>query len=528
MQPTVTIDPKAMAALFAPWNRSDEPGVVVGVSHPDAGTWRAGYGLASFELPVVNTPRTRMRIGSTSKMFTCLAVMLLREEGRLSIDDPVRRHVPELPDWAEAMTLRHFMTHTSGMRCHIDLMFQTGNFARPAPADSALTLLSRQRGVNFPVGERYSYNNGGYNLLSLIVERISGQDFVQFQEERIFAPIGMIDTRVKRTDDEMLPNSASLHLRQADGRFDRGYFGVSISGEGAMVSTVEDMLIWLKHMHRPVVGNAETWRQMKTPMRLNNGRTADYALGLMVSDYRGLTVLHHAGGVNGGVCMGLTVEALGLDVIIIANRGDTPVQPLGFQVIDACLGLAAEPAAKPEGPAPVGVYFGPDTAAPLKVEEADGQLTAELHGAKVPMRVEGEGRMVCTIPVVDLVVSRVAGDPDAVSVDTRGSTGVFRRIAAGDDEPLDEAARIAGLYGCDEVEATATVKVVDGAPSVTMDGPYGRDVFSMTRLAPLIWTSRLGDTGFGGVLEFAADGDTVTGFDLSTARTTRLSFVRKG
>jgi CubicO group peptidase (beta-lactamase class C family) len=528
MSHTVNIDPKALAELFAPWNRTDQPGVVVGVAHPTAGAWRAGYGLTSVEIPLANTPRTRMRIGSTSKMFTCLAVLLLQEEGKLSIDDPVRRHVPELPDWAEGMTLRHFMTHTSGMRCHIDLMFQTGNFSRPAPADSALTYLTRQNGVNFPIGERYSYNNGGYNMLSLIVERISGQDFVTFQEERIFAPLGMIDTRVKRTDDEMLPNSASLHVTYPDGRFERGYFGVSISGEGAMVSTVEDMLIWLKHMHRPVVGSAASWREIKTPMRLNNGRTADYGLGLMASDHRGVTVLHHAGGVMGGVCMCLTLEALELDVIIIANRSDAPVQPLGFKVLDTCIEGLAELAAGGGGNAPVGAYYCRETASPLTVAEDGEAVTLSLHDAQVPMRADADGRLTSTIPVIDLTVTPIDGDPDTLRVEVRGSTDLFRRLPVTDDEPLDEAARLVGDYRCDEVEARATIKLADGQVSIVMDGPYGRVRFVMQRLTPMIWTSKLGETGFGGVLEFAADGETVTGFNLSTARTTRLPFERVG
>ena len=527
MSPSVKIDPKALAELFAPWNRSDEPGLVVGVSHPSAGTWRAGYGLASVELPMANTPRTRMRIGSTSKMFTCLGVLLLAEEGKLSIDDPIRKFIPELPDWAEGMTPRHFMSHTSGMRCHIDVLYQTGNYARPAPAEAALESMCSQKGVNFPIGERWSYNNGGYHLMSLVIERITGQDFVQFQDERIFRPLGMIDTAVKRTDSEMLPNSASLHVRQADGRFERGFFGISIAGEGAMVSTVEDMLVWLKHMHRPVVGSAETWREMLTPMLLNDGCTANYGLGLMHSEHRGLDVVHHAGGVFGGVCMCLTSPELELDVIIIANRGDAPVQPLGFQVIDACIeGLPKPRKAKP-GAIPAGLFWCDDTAAPLEVAEEDGQPVAKLWDTKLPMRRDGEGRIVGDLPMVDLVVAAVDGDPDAVTADFRGSRDLYRRLAPGADDLLAEAARLAGTYRCEEAQASALVAVDGDRVSVRMAGSFGRDTYELRRLGPLIWTSHLGETGYGGSLEFAVGDDAaITGFAVTTARTKRLPFER--
>jgi hypothetical protein len=313
-----------------------------------------------------------------------------------------------------------------------------------------------------------------------------------------------------------------------DGRFERGYFGVSISGEGAMVSTVEDMLIWLRHMHRPVVGSAESWREMKTPMRLNNGGTAGYGLGLMESDHRGVKVLHHSGGVVGGVCMCLTVEALELDVIIIANRSDAPVQPLGFTVVDACVEGLAEATAAGGGRAPVGAYYCRETASPLNVTQEGDAVTLKLHDAQAPMRADGDGRLTSAIPVIDVTVTAIEGDPDALRVDLRGSTDVFRRIAVGEDDPLAEAARLAGAYRCDEAEAKATVKVEDNRVSVVMDGPYGRDLFVMQRLTPMIWTSKLGESNFGGVLEFEADGEAVTGFNLSTARTTRLPFERVG
>ncbi|HZZ69771.1 MAG TPA: serine hydrolase domain-containing protein [Phenylobacterium sp.] len=529
MSHSVKIDPAALTELFAPWNRSDEPGLVVGISHPAAGTWRAGYGLGSIELAMANTPRTRMRIGSTSKMFTCLGVLLLAEEGKLSIDDPIRKYIPELPEWAENMTPRHFMTHTSGMRCHIDVLYQTGNFARPAPAEAALEYLARQTGVNFPIGERWSYNNGGYNLMSLLIERITGQDFVRFQDERIFQPLGMIDTAVKRSDSEMLPNSASLHLLYPDGHYERGYFGISIAGEGAMVSTVEDMLVWLKHMHRPVVGSAESWRKIKTPARLNDGRTANYGLGLMHSDHRGVKVLHHAGGVFGGVSMCLTVPELELDVIIIANRSDAPVQPLGFQVIDACVeGLAALPDAK-TGVAPTGIYWSQAVSGPLEVGEQDGQVFAKLWEAKLPMRHDGEGRIVSALPASDLSVTAVPGDADAVSVDFRGSTDIFRRVAPASDDAVAEAARLVGVYRFEDAEATATIRLDGERVSLRMAGPFGRDSYSLARWNPLVWTSRLGETDHGGLLEFTADAaGAITGFTVTTSRTRRLPFERVG
>lgn len=516
----VHIDSAALDVLLAPWNRSDAPGLVAGVAHA-TGSWRAAHGLASLELPVALTPRTRMRIGSISKMFTCLATMLLAEDGGLDIDASVRRHLPELPDWAEAMTLRQFMTHTSGMRCHIDLLIQTGAWARPAPA-TALATIARQRGTNFAPGERWNYNNSGYNLLSLVVERVSGQRYEDFLAERVLAPIGMIDTAVKRSDSQLLANSASLHVAHADGSFHRGFFGIQIAGEGAMVSTLEDMLLWLKQLRAPIVGGAETWRAMTAPTPLLDGRISNYGLGFSILDYRGIRLWCHAGGVPGGVAMAVTAPDLGLDVTLIANRGDAPVQTLAFEIVDACVeGLARAP--EPfDAPPIAGLYLDRTNGLLLRLEDQDGRQTLSLAGAELPVIRLAETRIASEHPALDLVVDLVSDD--TLTVDTRGTADRFERIEP--EAASDEAGRIAGIYTCDEVECIATIREEGDAITLRLDGPYGRDLYALDQVRPGLWTSRCTsepESGLGGVIEFS---DEATGFTLSTPRTRRLPFVR--
>lgn len=516
----VHIDSAALDALLAPWNRSDAPGLVAGVAHP-MGSWRAAHGLASLELPLALTPRTRMRIGSISKMFTCLATMLLAEQDKLDIHASVRRHLPELPDWAEAMTLHQFMTHTSGMRCHIDLLIQTGAWARPAPA-TALATLVRQRDVNFAPGERWNYNNSGYNLLSLVVERVSGQSFEDFLAEHIFVPIGMADTAVKRSDFQLLPNSASLHVRRADGSFHRGFFGMQIAGEGAMVSTVEDMLLWLRQLRAPVVGSAETWRAMTTPAALADGRIHGYALGLSPIDYRGVRLWCHAGGVPGGVAMALTAPDLGLDVILIANRGDAPVQTLAFDIVDACVsGLSPAPEAF-EAPPVTGLYHDRTNGLLLRLEDKDGRQALSVAGAELPVIRRSETRIASAHPALDLAIDL---EPDgSLTVDTRGSADRFDRIEP--EAVPDEAGHIAGIFTCDEVECVATIRAEGDTVTLQLDGPYGRDLYALDQVRPGLWTSRCTsepESGLGGVIEFDTGG-----FTLSTPRTRRLPFTRLG
>jgi hypothetical protein len=203
------------------------------------------------------------------------------------------------------------------------------------------------------------------------------------------------------------------------------------------------------------------------------------------------------------------------------------VQPLGFQVIDACVeGLAEVPAADPGAveKAPVGAYFCAETAAPLEIKLDDGKPSVKLQGQQIPVRVDDTGALVCTLPVIDFSVTRQ--QDGALAVYARGVTDTFRPAAEANDDANAEAARLAGVYRCDEMESAAELRVVDGEPRLTMSGPYGRDHFTLTRFAPLIWTSTLGETGFGGVLEFKAEAGRIVGFDLSTARTTKLPYVR--
>lgn len=329
-------------ALFAGLDCGNAPGLVVGVARHGEVLYRRGFGLASVELAVPNSPRTRMRIGSTSKHFTCLAALLLAEEGKLALDAGVRGYLPELPELPGhdvQPTLRQLMQHTGGYRCHLDAGFLADGMAIK-PAGQALAAHLRQRQVNCAPGERFIYNNTGYHLLSIAIARASGMAFEAFLAERIFAPLGMMDTASVPSDFELQRGMATLHVAQPDGAWKRGIFpSLEIRGEGGMISSVDDLLRWLAHLRGPKrVGSDASWAEMLTPARLANGYQIPYALGLMRHDYRGVEVLHHAGGVVGGACQMLTVPAHALDIVIMANGAPAKLLDLSRRVVDIVLG----------------------------------------------------------------------------------------------------------------------------------------------------------------------------------------------
>ena len=278
---SLDIDLAKLDKIFEPYNRSDQPGLAVGIAHRGLPIYRRGFGLANAELPVALSPGIRMRIGSTTKHFCCLAIMLLAEDGKLSPGDSVRRHIPELGDWAEPVTLAALMSHTGGVRCSLDIVHMLADgMGRPLPTAAQRKILTDLKSVNFPAGEAWTYSNGGYVLLTEVVERVGGAAFGDFLKERILDPAGLHDTLMRPIDTSCLPNSAALHVRNAQGGFDRGVFGPAIGGEGGIVSTVDDMLRWLAHMDAPKVGSPATWAAMRTPVRLKNGASTGYGFGL--------------------------------------------------------------------------------------------------------------------------------------------------------------------------------------------------------------------------------------------------------
>jgi hypothetical protein len=205
------------------------------------------------------------------------------------------------------------------------------------PEGSALESQLRQTSGNFLPGDKLIYCNGGYQLLSILIERMSGMPFEKFLEQRIFRPLGMWDTISVPGNFQLERGMATLHVPNPSGGWQQGIWpSEELRGEGGIVSTVDDMLIWLAHMRasQKIVGSPETWLQMFQPATLNNGMKTNYALGLICNEYRGIQVIHHAGSVFGGTCQMITVPDHGIDVIIMTNG--VPINPaeLAYKVID--------------------------------------------------------------------------------------------------------------------------------------------------------------------------------------------------
>lgn len=519
-----TLDPAKIDAIFAAVDQGHAPGAAVGVAIGGRPVYRRGFGLANVELPVLLAPTMRMRIGSTTKHFACLAYMLLCEEGLAGLDDPVRKHIPELHPVADKITMRQLMGHLSGLRDAYDLSMQFSGPGRPIPTAEMLATYFDLDNVNTAPGETWNYNNGGYVMLSVAIERLTGASLEEVLRERIFAPVGMTDTLLRRKDSDFVPNSATLHNLGPDGAFCRDYMGMDIAGEGGMVSTVDDMLRWLAHMDAPVVGSAETWATMTTPQTLNSGFSTGYGLGLMMGAYRGARTVQHGGGVMGGNSQMIKVVDAGLDIAIMVNRADVFGALLANQIIDACVeGLAPRPEAADTNPAR-GQFYSRASGTLVSLHEKGGMEMLSIDGMDLPARRTDDGRIVPALDGFHFFV-RVPdeAEPAQIAFHNFGHEEPLSRLEAAPDaspEPL------VGRYASEASGVGAEIEVEDGVGRMRAKGRFGEAAYTLDPVAPGLW--RMTPVGrlpvLGGTVELDGQG----GFRFTSARTRRLAFRKIG
>jgi D-aminopeptidase len=541
----------ALDELFGSVNRSDAPGLAVGVAFQGKTVYRRGFGLASIEHAVANTPATRMRIGSVTKHFTCLAILLLAEDGKLDADAPVTRYLPELPELLGVPTLRQLMNHTSGYRCYVDIETTGGGMAIQ-PKGKAFAAQVQQTGANFAPGQAQLYCNGSFHLLSIIVDRVAGMPFEQFLQERIFEPLGMKDTACVPSDLDILPGMATLHVARpgpAGGvTWRRGIFMTEeVRGEGGMVSTVDDMLLWLAHFRAPEkrVGSADTWRQMTTTATLNNGQATVYALGLFCHPYRGVQTVYHHGAVYGGMCQMLTVPEHGLDLIIITNGAMLNHIETGKRIVDAMLAehLQGDAAPKLASSARfkhlVGTHYVNDDGMVLGFGETNDLLAGSmLFSPPAPMfRDEGDQLRVAfedlamgpfIFPVAELAAGPDVKAPASFSFTESGLVTRFKRLPAKAPATAKAGQALLGRYRSQDLDATATIGFEGEVLTMRMQGGYGMRHIVLDAVSNAVFRMTVRDEMLPSTSALLVErkGSEVTGFRFSTGRARGLHFER--
>lgn len=333
----------AVDEVFAEWDRWDSPGASLAVVRDSEIVYTRGYGNANLEYPIPITPSTIFHVASVSKQFTCFAALLLAEEGKLSLDDDIRQHLPQVPDFGKTITIRHLMQHTSGLRDQWDLLVIAGwRMDDVITRDQILRMVAHQRELNFEPGSEHVYCNTGYTLLAEIVARVSGQTFPEFTAERIFKPLGMSRTHFHDDHQMIVPGRAYSYASKGNG-FRKSVLSYANAGATSLFTTAEDLSQWLVNLDTGRVGGAEVIKQMHERGTLNDGKTIDYAAGLVHGKFRGLELVGHSGADAGFRSYATRVPEHGLAVVVLSNLASFNPSQAGRKVIEILLADAIEP-----------------------------------------------------------------------------------------------------------------------------------------------------------------------------------------
>lgn len=534
-------DARALRAdsVFQRFDRTDAPGCALGVYQDGKVLYARGYGMASLQNGIALSPRSVLDVGSISKQFTAMAILLLQQEGKLSLDDPIRKYIPEMPAYADKVTLRRALSQTSGLR---DLYVMWGQTGRAFAGDTidALRVITRSAEPNYEPGARYLYTNSGWILAAQIVYRLTGKTLAQFAEERIFRPLGMYDTRYLADASMVIPNLADSYAPRPGGgfRLARSAYDGAIMGAGAVQTTVEDFGRWLNNYDAATIGGRQILETMTTATTLNDGSPATsgantaYAVGLSVGTLRGLRVISHGGSWAGFRGHFLRFPEQRYAVATFCNFSTSGPDSLARKVAGIYLGDQMQPdsaamwtaslAAAPHRELPVeslrslvGVWRN-DERGEVRRTRLLGDSLVATGGERVRL-VPIAGERFRAGSGIEISFAGAAARPQQMIVRTTGETVTFTRA---DTAALTPAAlaEYAGDYRNEEVEATHTWKVEKGDLVL-----YSNH----RRLGVLEPTYKDGFTRGGSVIDVQRDAKgRITGFVVESGRVRHLRFTR--
>ncbi len=503
---------------FAAVTGSETPGCAIGLSQGGRRVLTRAYGMANLEYGVPNTPETIFESGSVAKQFTAAAMVLLAQDGRLSLDDDVRKHIPEVPNFGKTITIRHLLTHTSGLRDQWGLLGLKGMGPGTQVHSLAtiLDLVSRQTSLNFEPGAEYLYSNTGYALSAIIVQRVSGKSLAAFSDERLFKPLGMTSTRWRDDFARIVKDRATAY----DGNTQRGFRTdmpfTNVYGNGGLLTTVGDLLTWNAFLNNPRanVGGAPLVQALETTMRLTSGRPITYALGLTVRTQDGIREVSHSGSTAGYTTWLARYPERDVSVAVLCNSASA--QPTTYANVAAGLLLnrqrATATTAATDGSVDVpagqlekyaGTFREPRTQNVVRTLVRDGKLVTVVPAplTLVPLgsdrfRVPGQGELTYRFSTGRLTDVQLAGATDTTTYEPVSTPVTTTR----------DLAPLAGSYWSDELDTRVTIAIKDTlvvirrrpADEVPLR-PMFKDGFSAPGVGTIVFTrdARGAVTGFG-------------------------------
>lgn len=521
-----------VAAIFAEYNKPTSPGCAVAVYEGDRIAHKAAFGMANLDHDIPLTTSSVFHVASVSKQFTGTAILLLAGDGKLSLDDDIRKHLPELPDFGKPITIRQLANHTSGIRDQWDLLNLAGwRYSRDLITDDdVMELLTRQKGLNFAPGEKHLYSNSGYTLLALIVSRVSGKSFREFTTERIFKPLGMHHTFFRDNFAEVVKKQAYGYAPAGEG-YRLSVTNFDTAGATSLLTTVEDLLRWHMNFDGRTIGGDALQAALLERGVLNAGTTIDYAFGVSHGRYRGVATVGHGGSDAGYRAEFLRFPEHRLGVATLCNISTANPGALGRRVADVFLPANLPPAAteapadnSPEVPLSeavlkgyAGLYWNTADFQGRRTVFEEGRLHAAEGRVRIPLKSLGGGVFVMTTgPRTRLAFEN--GDGGELRVRIGNDPRPFIRTAPFTPTP-EQLSEFAGVYRSDEIDVVFRVAVRDGTLRVE------RTKIRPWTLEPIVQDVFRGGSG---VFQFTRDGGgRLSGFLYQGGRIKNVKFWKE-
>ena len=523
-------------ALFAPWDKTDSPGCALAIIQNGKIIYKRGYGMANLELSVPITPQSVFYIGSVSKQFVSACIGLLSIQGKISLDDNIRKYVPEIREYETPITIRHLIHHTSGMRDYLTLLDIAGIDFGTYHEQDVLDLLGRQKELNFKPGEEHLYSNSGYFMLSVIVHRASGKSLREYAKEFIFKPLGMNNSHFHDNYMQLIKNRATGYFPAGKGLFNNFISTFDNVGSGGLFTSIEDLLLWDQNFYSHKVGGQELYDLMHTKGKLNSGAEIDYAFAIDIGSYKGLNVEEH-GGALGGYRSALTrFPKHNFSVVILSNLSTVNPSSLAYQVADIYLAdqyQEEQTEAEKERlktieldednlKEKVGYYINTDSGSYYRIRLVKGQLQFSGMGQSLTLGAISEDEFFVT-GISQIITLKFEKSKESLSNTlkiTQKNIPVLTYKSFEPSQPTtEELNEYSGEYSSDELDVTFKIELIKNrlrfthrnAPSGTLQSNY-EDIFRIGNLR----------------LIFSRDRDRqITSFIVNAGRVTNLRFVKQ-
>lgn len=528
-------------ALFQKMDTTISPGCALSVIRDHKIIYERGYGMADLDHNIPITPATIFHVASMSKQFTAASILLLAQQGKLSLDDPARKYIPELPDFGTPITIRELLHHTSGVRDQWDLLDLSGwRYSHDLITDAdVLYVVSHQRELNFAPNTRFLYSNTGYTLLAQTVARVSGQSLRSFTTANIFAPLGMKSTHFRDDFDEIVKNMAYGYTPAGD-TFRLSVTNFDTVGATSLLTTVEDLALWDENFYDPRVGGPSLIQQLQERGKLNDGEQIDYAAGLELGKYRGLNFVDHNGGDAGYRSDMIRFPDLHFTVACLCNLSAANPTNLARKVADIYLANEMQPAettpvddAKPvtltleQMQSKAGLYVNvkdPDDLVRWVVKGGQLQVGNVGDDDTYPVQAVSENQFHLELAHADYTFFFASpGAPQQLTIkQPDGKIETFSAVPTFAPAP-GQLAEYAGIYSSREIDPLYELKIESG--------PGGKESLVLHRLKSNPDTLRPVTRDFFtadlGKIRFTRDSKgAINGFLVSTGRVIDLRFER--